>query len=69
MKTAILKIVKDRPPAKIVAQATVESFLAHRPTNTVVGGVFPRGPGRHLDVDGILARSLPKVDEAFEKVA
>ena len=69
METAVLKIVKDRPPSKIVAQVTLETFLAPRPTNTVVTGVVPRGRGRHLDVDGILARSLPKVDESFVKVA
>lgn len=69
METAILKIVKDKPPPKIVAQATLEAFLADQPTNRVVAGVVPRRSGQHLDVDGILARSLPKVDESFEKAA
>lgn len=69
METAILKIVKDRPPPKIVAQATLEAFLADRPINSGVAGAVTRGRGGYLDVDGILARSLPKVADGSEKAA
>lgn len=69
METAKLRIVTDRPPPKIDAQATLEAFLAHRPANKVVAGTVPRAPGQHLDVDGILARSLPKVGESLKEAA
>jgi hypothetical protein len=64
METAKLRIVTDTPPPKVIAQATLE---ADSPINAVVA--VPLRPSRHLDVDGILARSLPKVAESFAKAA
>jgi hypothetical protein len=65
METAKLRIVADTAPPKIIALATPEA-LGPCPINR--GAVQPRRV-LHLDVDGILARSLPKVAKSFEKVA
>lgn len=69
METAILRIVEDKPPPKIVAHGTLEGFLADRSINSLVAEAGPRRRGQHLDVDAILARSLPKVAESFKKAA
>ena len=68
METDKLRIVADKPPPHIVAQATLEAE-AHAPINSIVAVPGPLRRGRHLDVDGILARSLPKVAERFKKAA
>ena len=62
METAKSTIVTDTPPPKII----VQNMLAaeeHPPINRIVARAAPRRRSRHLDVDGILARSLPKVAE------
>jgi hypothetical protein len=59
METAKLRIT-DRPPPKIFAQATIEP-LAHWPINSVDPAPIPARRGRRLDVDAVLARSLPRV--------
>jgi hypothetical protein len=68
MERAKLRIFTDTPPPKIVAQTTLEAE-AHSPINSVVAVAVPLGHSRHLDVDGILARSLPKLTESFKKAA
>jgi len=68
METDKLRIVADTPPPHIVAQATIAAE-AHAPINSIVAGPVPLRRARHLDVDGILARSLPKVAESFKKAA
>ena len=68
METAKLRIVTDTPPPKVVAQGALEAEDP-RPMNSDVAGAVPPGRGRHLDVDRILTRSLPKVTETFEKAA
>lgn len=50
METAKFRIVTDRPPPKIFALATTEAPAP-----------IPARRGRRLDVDAVLARSLPKV--------
>jgi hypothetical protein len=62
MKAANLRIVTDTPPPKIVAQVTIEA-LAPGPIRGVAPAPIPARRGRHLDVDAVLARSLPKVAE------
>lgn len=69
MEEAILKIVKDRPPPIIVLQVAPEASPAREPSNAVVHKAIPRRHGGHLDVDGVLERSLPKVTEDFKKAA
>jgi hypothetical protein len=68
MERAKFRIFTDTPPPKIVAQTTLEAE-AHSPINTVVAVAVPLRHSRHLDVDGILARSLPKLTESIEKAA
>ena len=60
METAKLRIVTDSPPPKIIAHATLED-MTPRPINGVVAGPVSPPPARHLDVDDVLARSLPQV--------
>jgi hypothetical protein len=62
METAKLRIVADTPPPNIIAQATLKAE-AHPQINRIVARAALRRRSRHLDVDGILARSLPKVAE------
>ena len=68
METAKLRIVRDAPPPRIMAQATLEAFLA-RPLNQKFTGPVPRRIGGRLDVDAVLARSLPKLSESLKKMA
>jgi hypothetical protein len=67
METAKLKIVTDTPPPKVIA-AKLEAS-PREPLNAVVTRGIPRRHGGRLDVDGILARSLPKVGGSLEKAA
>jgi hypothetical protein len=62
METAKLTIVTDTPPPEIIVQNMLAAE-AHPPINRIVSLSLaaPRRRSRHLDVDGILARSLPKV--------
>lgn len=62
METAKLTIVTDTPPPKIIVEKMLEAE-AHPPINRIVALATRRRQSRHLDVDGILARSLPKVAE------
>lgn len=60
MEKGIFRIVQDRPPPRVFAQATVAA-LAQLPINKVAPALTSTRRGRHLDVDAVLARSLPKV--------
>jgi len=60
METAKLRIVTDSPLPKIIAEAKLEE-VAPRPINGVGPGPVSPPPARHLDVDDVLARSLPQV--------
>jgi len=66
METAKLTIVRDTPPPTIIVQNMFEAE-AHPPINRVVALAAPRRRSRYLDVDGILARSLPKVAEVSRR--
>jgi hypothetical protein len=68
METAKLRIITDNPPPKIVLQVALEA-LADSPIESVVPPAkITTRRGRHLDVDGILARSLPKVSETLKSL-
>lgn len=60
MKAAILKIVTHEEPTRNRMPATIEDTLPP-PINAVAPEAIRAGKGRHLDVDAILARSLPEV--------
>lgn len=60
MKAAILKIVTHEEPTRNRVPATIEDTLPP-PINAVAREEIRAGKGRHLDVDAILARSLPEV--------
>jgi hypothetical protein len=60
MKAAILKIVKRQQPTQNRVPVTIEDTLPP-PINAVAGEPIRAGSSRHLDVDAVLARSLPKV--------
>ena len=66
METVKLRIVKDTPPPKIIAQATLEAFLARAIKKGSAGAHRSVGV---LDVDAVLARSLPKVAEVSKRSA
>ena len=66
METAKLRIVADTPPANIIAHATLKAE-AHPPIKRVVAAAAPRRRSRHLDVDAILSRSLPKLSEVSRR--
>lgn len=68
MERAKLRIVTDTAPPKIVAQ-TMPEVVAHSPINSVVAVAVPPRRVRHLNVDEVLARSLPKLTESFKKAA
>lgn len=59
MKAAILKIVTREQPTATRVPATIEDILP--PPINAVAREPRRGRGLHLDVDEVLARSLPKV--------
>lgn len=63
MEKAYLRIVRDTPPPKIIAQATTDGLS--RAAITVIPAPIPGRSGRRLDVDAVLARSLPKLDETL----
>jgi hypothetical protein len=60
MKKSVFRIVKDRPPPIVFAQPAVAA-LAQLPINKVAPAPTSTLHGRRLDVDAVLARSLPKV--------
>ncbi len=60
MKAAILKIVTREEPTRNRVPATIEDRFP-LPINAVAGEKRRAGRGRHLDVDAVLARSLPAV--------
>lgn len=66
MKLTSLKIVTNEKTAQTAVAAIIED--APPPLIHAVDPMPPRIV-RHLDVDGVLARSLPKVAEGFEKAA
>jgi hypothetical protein len=55
-----LKMVYDEPTNQTRAQAAIDSYNAKSNERAVLPPVSIR-KGRHLDVDEVLARSLPKV--------
>lgn len=68
METAKLRIVTDTEPPKIIAGTALEDN-APSPITDFVHIAEPVRRARHLDVDAVLERSLPKVVESFEKKA
>ena len=68
MKSAGLKIVTTDPAMKRSVPVTIEDTLPPL-IHAVVPEPLPRRIVRRLDVDEVLARSLPKVVEGFEKAA
>ena len=60
MKAAILKIVTHEQPTQNRVPATIEDTLPP-PINAVAREPRHATRGRHLDVDAVLARSLPDV--------
>jgi len=55
-----LRVVKDRQTAQDLARAAIEAYKA-RSDERIRGWPIPVCNGRYLDVDGILAHSLPEV--------
>jgi hypothetical protein len=55
-----LRVVNDEPTTQSRAQAAIESYNAKSNERAVSQPISIR-KGRHLDVDEVLARSLPKV--------
>ena len=68
MKLAILKIVTNEQTTQDPVPAIIEDALP-LPINAVAAEPIRARGGRHLDVDGILARSLPRVAETFREFA
>jgi hypothetical protein len=68
MKLANLKIVTNEQITQRSVAATIEDALPP-PIHAVARKPMRRRTVRRLDVDGVLARSLPKVAEDFEKAA
>ena len=68
MKLASLKIVTNEQATQLAEAAIIEDVLPP-PIHAVV--LEPKRPrtARRLDVDEVLARSLPRVTEGFEKAA
>ena len=60
MKAAILKIVTRELPTQTRVPVTIEDTRPP-PSNAFVREPKRAGRGRHLDVDAVLARSLPNV--------
>ena len=68
METAKLRIVTDTEPPKIVAQTARAADVPSR-ISDILAGAAPVRRGKHIDVDAVLARSLPKVAEDFDRAA
>jgi hypothetical protein len=68
MKLASLKIVTKEPAIQRSVPTTIEDTLPPL-IHAVAPESTPPRVVRRLDVDGVLARSLPKVVEGFEKAA
>jgi hypothetical protein len=59
MALANSRVVKDEQTNQDCAPAAIEAYRAE-PDDKISLGMIPLRKGRHLDVDKILARSLPK---------
>lgn len=59
MALANSTVVKDEPTTENRARAAIEAYTA-KFAERISPAPIPVCKGRHLDVDGILARSLPK---------
>jgi hypothetical protein len=68
MDLATLKIVTSKQTTQRSVAAIIEDALPP-PIHAVAGEPSPRRIVRRLDVDEVLARSLPKVAEGFERAA
>jgi hypothetical protein len=55
-----LRDVKDEPAIKDRARTTIETYEA-KPDKRIGPSPSPISQRRHLDVDAVLARSLPRV--------
>lgn len=60
MATANLRIIQDRHTTQERARAAVEAHASKSNERTTAGSA-PFSRVRHLNVDAVLARSLPKV--------
>lgn len=60
MKAVILKIITRQQPRQTRVPVIIEDTLPP-PINAVAREKIRAGKGRHLDVDAVLARSLPKM--------
>ena len=60
MKAVILKIITRQQLTQTRVPVTIADTLPP-PINAVAGEPIRAGCSRHLDVDAVLARSLPKV--------
>ena len=67
METTELRIITDTEP-EIIDQTTLDADVPS-PINDLVAVAVPVRHSRHLDVDDVLARSLPKLTERLEKAA
>lgn len=68
MKLANLTIVPNEQTTQKSVAAVIEDALPP-PIQAVSADSAPPRTVRHLDVDKVLARSLPKLSEDFEKAA
>ena len=66
MELSSLKIVKNEKTTQRSVAAIIEDAFPPL-INAVSGELVPRRNVRHLNVDEVLARSLPKLTEGFEK--
>ena len=66
MKLSSLKIVKDEKKSQRAVAAIIEDAFPP-PIHAVSGEPMSPRSVRHLNVDEVLARSLPKMTERFEK--
>jgi hypothetical protein len=68
MKLPSLKIVTNEQTTQKSVAAIIKDAFPPR-IHAVAGKPMSPRHSRHLDVDEVLARSLPKVAEGFEKAA
>ena len=68
MKLTSLKLVTNEQKTQRSVAAIIADTLPP-PIHSVAGEPIPPRTVRHLDVDEILTRSLPKLTEDFEKAA
>jgi hypothetical protein len=60
MSVAYLRVIKDAQTTKDRGRAAIEAHTAVSRERTGPGPI-PVRKGRHLDVDAVLARSLPRM--------